>query len=390
MNTPNLVQDSSQYPSQSPSQYQSQYQSQSPDQDQNATQQSQKNSKTPHPLLMAGSIISFWAEAADTLLKEDNNDCALLYIHILRKGHDSPEGWTETRKLNAQLKLRELGLYSPDQCVNPSPQQQPKTLQVTAPVYSTADVNIRLSDTKSTFRELVNQIEQRLNKQLTQPDLKILLGIQDHLGFSFDVILLLTTFVIARHKDKFGQNSLPTIKIIQKEANYWSAAGVADIQSAEEFILRKQDEDQWESRLEALLHLPYKSISGKAKSYSDVWKTWNFSDEIYSYLYEVTTYNLNKWSWAYANTILEKWHVHGFTTVEDIKLKDKQVGKRPGQKNTAKGRPQNGPKHSAKTQDFSPQQEASLQAERRANLEQLRRMVENNGNSGEIHNPNAT
>ena len=82
----------------------------------------------------------------------------------------------------AETALRELGLVAPAE-TPPAPAEE-------RPVYQRADVAERLEHSKA-FQALTRQVEVKLGKKLTTPDVGILLGLTDYLGLPEGVVYLL-------------------------------------------------------------------------------------------------------------------------------------------------------------------------------------------------------
>ena len=98
----------------------------------------------------------------------------------------SPGSWRAScagsgeRIEGAERVLRELGLLVP--------QEVPLEPADERPVYQRGDIIQRLEDSDE-FRSLTAEVERRLGKKLTTPDIGVLLGLNDHLGLPADVDL---------------------------------------------------------------------------------------------------------------------------------------------------------------------------------------------------------
>lgn len=88
----------------------------------------------------------------------------------------------------------------------------------------------RLEHSKA-FQALTRQVEVKLGKKLTTPDVWILLGLTDYLGLSEGVVYLLVCHCVERVQRRFGEGRRPGMKQIEKEGYAWARMGI-DTQAA--------------------------------------------------------------------------------------------------------------------------------------------------------------
>ena len=133
--------------------------------------------------------VTLSAATVKRLLDRGDGDAALLYLALLRRQGTVPPRslagelrWDRGRIEAAETALRELGLVAPAE-TPPAPAEE-------RPVYQRADVAERLEHSKA-FQALTRQVEVKLGKKLTTPDVGILLGLTDYLGLPEGVVYLL-------------------------------------------------------------------------------------------------------------------------------------------------------------------------------------------------------
>lgn len=132
--------------------------------------------------------VTLTAQAASRLLERGDGDAALLYLALLRRRGSVPPRslagelrWDRARIEGAEGVLRELGLIAPAAAdLPPEPAEE-------RPAYGQADVADRLEGSGE-FRRLTAEVERKLGKKLTVPDVGVLLGLNDYLGLPADVI----------------------------------------------------------------------------------------------------------------------------------------------------------------------------------------------------------
>lgn len=71
-------------------------------------------------LLIPGEVLAITGQAADLLLRLDNGDAALLYLHLLRRGTVNDLNWPQPR-LSAALSLLRGQGWPPKTCPRPIP-----------------------------------------------------------------------------------------------------------------------------------------------------------------------------------------------------------------------------------------------------------------------------
>ena len=135
----------------------------------------------------ADESVTLSAQAVRRLLERGDGDAALLYLALLRHhGNVQPRSlagelrWERSRIEAAEEALRALGLIAPAAESVPEPADE-------RPEYRQADITQRL-ESSGEFRGLVAEVERRLGKKLTTPDVGVLLGLTDSRGLPADVV----------------------------------------------------------------------------------------------------------------------------------------------------------------------------------------------------------
>ena len=83
-----------------------------------------------------GEVLAMTGQAADRLLKLDNGDAALLYLHLLRHGAQTGLRWPEDRLEAAWRALLQQGLAPERTAPAASPVQEPPP-----PEYGAEEIN---------------------------------------------------------------------------------------------------------------------------------------------------------------------------------------------------------------------------------------------------------
>ena len=283
----------------------------------------------------ADESITLTARAAEALLSAGNGDAALLYIVLLRRhGTVQPRAlagelrWDKPRIEAAEQALRLMGLLAPTGEDIPEPADE-------KPVYQQSDI-IEHLESSGEFRSLTAEVEKKLGKRLTTPDMAILLELDNHLGLPPDVIYLLVCHCVERMARKYGEGRRPTLKQIEKEGYNWARRGIDTLTEASAYL------KTYNERLGAMpaymraLQLGDRTPVPSEEKYLAAWLEWGFPAETVAMAYDRTVLKLHEFKWPYCNGILKKWHESGVHTPEEIERKDRPAPKQQPQS----GKPQ--------------------------------------------------
>jgi len=274
------------------------------------------------------------AQAAKRLLEKGDGDAALLYLALLRHhGNVPPRSlagelrWERSRIEAAEATLRALGLVAPaEETVPPEPADE-------TPVYQRDDIARRL-ETSGEFRSLTAEVERKLGKKLTTPDLGVLLGLYDYLGLPADVIYLLVCHCAQRIQRKYGPGRRPTLRQIEKEAYAWARMGIDTQQEAAEYLKRYAQRQETLPGYMRALGLGDRLPVASEEKYLAAWQEMGFPPEAVALAYDKTVLKCHELKWPYCNGILKRWHEAGLHTVEEI-----EAGDRPAQPPARSGAP---------------------------------------------------
>ena len=213
------------------------------------------------------------------LLEQGDGDAALLYICLLRRrGAISTAQaaqelrWDAQRTAAAEDKLRQMELLGPAQPERePQPSQEP-------PTYQRQDVTECL-EKDGIFRALTAEVERKLGKRLSTPDLSMLLGLYDYLGLPPDVIFLLVGHCAQRTARQYGPGRRPTMRQIEKEGYAWARRGL-DTQERAAAYLRQyaQRQERMPAYMRAL-QLGDRAPAPSEEKYLLTWLDWGFPPE---------------------------------------------------------------------------------------------------------------
>lgn len=264
--------------------------------------------------------VTLTAEAVKRLLERSEGDAALLYLALLRHHGNTPPRslagelrWERARIESAENVLREIGLIVP-QAADLEPADE-------KPSYQREDIAEKLEHSAE-FRGLTSEVERRLGKKMTTPDVGILLGLYDFLGLPADVIYLLVCHCAERTARRYGEGRRPTLRQIEHEGYYWARLGI-DNQAAASEYLRKYNEQQGAiPQYMRALQLGDRPPSASEEKYLLSWLEMGFPPEAVAAAYDKTVLNCHELKWPYCNGILKRWHAAGLHSIDEIEKND--------------------------------------------------------------------
>lgn len=270
----------------------------------------------------ADEAVTLTAQTVKRLLDRGDGDAALLYLALLRHhGTVQPRAlagelrWDKGRIEAAETVLRELRLLAPAEEEIPEPADE-------KPAYQREDIARRLESSEE-FRLLTAEVEKKLGKRLTTPDVGTLLGLNDYLGLPADVIYLLVGHCVERVARKYGPGRRPTLRQIEKEGYTWARLGI-DTQTAAVAYLKKYTERQGAiPQYMRALGLGERMPVASEEKYLIAWQEMGFPPETVALAYDKTVLKCHELKWPYCNGILKRWHQNGVHMPEEIQRMDK-------------------------------------------------------------------
>ena len=152
----------------------------------------------------ADESVTLTAQTVKRLLDRGDGDAALLYLALLRHhGTVQPRSlagelrWEKSRIEAAEQALRDLRLLRPQR-------RRSRSLLMKSPATSGMTLPGGWEGSEE-FRLLTAEVEKKLGKRLTTPDVGVLLGLNDYLGLPADVIFLLVNHCVERVTRKYGE-----------------------------------------------------------------------------------------------------------------------------------------------------------------------------------------
>lgn len=257
-------------------------------------------------------------EAAARLLNAEKPLATHLYIWLI--SGRSFEDFLKLPKIGglkareAMIQLKELGLI------------EGKTSSFISeiedlPDYSAEEI-IEGSKTDSVFTAVLNEAQTALGRMLSRADLKILYGIYNYLGLPAEVIIELIHYCLTEYRRKYGENKVPSLRYIEKEAYIWARNELFTLDSAANYIKTMTQKREKHEIVKRSFGIYGRELSAGERKYIDSWLDEGFSLDVIMLAYDKTVTNTGRLQWSYLNGILKNWKKQGLSTVDDIYKQD--------------------------------------------------------------------
>lgn len=264
--------------------------------------------------------VTLTGQAVRRLLDRGDGDAALLYLALLRRrGAVPPRSlagelrWDRSRIEAAEDVLRQLGFIAQaDPPLEPAEEK---------PAYRQTDIADRLEGSAE-FRSLTAEVERKLGKKLTAPDVGVLLGLNDYLGLPADVIYLLVCHCAERVQRRYGPGRRPGMKQIEREGYAWARMGIDSQGAAAEYLKNYARRQERVPQYMRVLGLGERMPAASEEKYLTAWQEMGFPPETVALAYDKTVLKCHELKWPYLNGILKRWHEAGLHTPEEVEAGD--------------------------------------------------------------------
>jgi len=260
------------------------------------------------------------AGEADRLLGAGDGTAALLLLHIRRSGGCyTPSGaarelhCSETEIVLAAKKLRQLGLLEPLP-EHPAEEQE-------LPSYTAEDILRRAREDK-TFAGLRQEAEQTLGRGLNSNDLRLLLGLYDHLGLPAEVIVMLLHHCVETYQERNGAGRLPTMRYVEKEGWFWAGQEILTLEAAEEHIAGEKRKQETAERVKNVLQIRGRELTASEHRYVEDWIAKGYGPETLAIAYDKTVIATGRLTWKYMDRIVQSWNEKRLYTPAEIEAGD--------------------------------------------------------------------
>ncbi|MBR5923463.1 MAG: DnaD domain protein [Clostridia bacterium] len=210
-----------------------------------------------------------------------------------------------------------------------APEKPKKNVIINAELPSRTDVIMRgMEDEK--VRLLLREAQLKFGRNLKNNESRLLVSLYDDYGMDVSVILLLLQHAAAENK--------ANLSYVKSTAVKWLKDGVQTVRDAEEEISRQLRGKLAFSVVRRAFGIEQRMPSEKENEFSNLWvNEWKMTPEMLKAAYDVCIDQKAKISFPYIGKVLEKWHLAGYKTVQDVKNGEKKPAAKKGKANDFAG-----------------------------------------------------
>jgi DnaD/phage-associated family protein len=169
---------------------------------------------------------------------------------------------------------------------------------------------------------LIDECQSIMGKVFNVKEINIIIGMLDYLELDCEYIMMLLTYCVSLGKK--------TLHYAEKLAFALYDADITKGDQLAEELRRREAAASIEGRIRVLFGVGERAFTTKEKKFISSWvNDMSYSDEIIEKAYEVTADATGKGSFAYANSVLERWNAAGLRTLSEIEESYKKTDGTP-------------------------------------------------------------
>ena len=158
---------------------------------------------------------------------------------------------------------------------------------------------------------LIDECQRIMGKVFNIKEINVLMGLVDYLELDCEYIMMLLTYCVS--------NGKKTLHYAEKLAFALYDEGITQGEQLAEELRRREASASAEGKIRSLFGIGERAFTTKEKRFISAWiNDMGYSVEIIEKAYEVTADATGKGSFAYANSILERWNAAGLRTLSEI------------------------------------------------------------------------
>ena len=174
---------------------------------------------------------------------------------------------------------------------------------------------------------LIDECQRIMGKVFNLKEINVLMGLVDYLELDPEYIMMLLTYCVSIGKR--------TLHFAETLAFALYDAGITDSYQLAEELRRREAAASAEGKIRSLFGVGSRAFTTKEKRFISAWiNDMGYSIEIIERAYEVAADATGKSSFAYANSVLERWNAENLRTLAEI---EESYKKNNGEKSTSSG-----------------------------------------------------
>ncbi len=175
----------------------------------------------------------------------------------------------------------------------------------------TSDELAEILEQRQETAALIDECQHIMGKVFNIKEINVLMGLVDYLELDCEYIMMLLTYCVSIGKK--------TLHYAEKLAFALYDAGITKGEQLAEELRRREAASSAEGKIRAMFGVGERAFTTKEKKFISAWiNDMGYSEEIIEKAYEVTADATGKGSFAYANSVLERWNAAGLRTLSEI------------------------------------------------------------------------
>ena len=175
----------------------------------------------------------------------------------------------------------------------------------------TSDELSNILESRHDAAALIDECQRIMGKVFNIKEINVLMGLVDYLELDFEYILMLLTYCLSLEKK--------SLHYAEKLAFDFYNQGITTGEMLAEELRRREAATNAEGKIRAMFGVGERAFTTKEKKFIASWVgDMGYSIEIINKAYEVTADATGKGSFAYANSVLERWNAAGLRTLPEI------------------------------------------------------------------------
>ena len=175
----------------------------------------------------------------------------------------------------------------------------------------TSDELANILETRQETAALIDECQRIMGKVFNIKEINVLMGLVDYLELDCEYIMMLLTYCVSLGKK--------TMHYAEKLAFALYDEGITTGEMLAEEFRRREMAAEGEGKIRRLFGVGDRAFTTKEKKFISTWiNDMGYSIEIIEKAYEVTADATGKGSFAYANSVLERWFAAKLTTLDEI------------------------------------------------------------------------
>lgn len=178
------------------------------------------------------------------------------------------------------------------------------------PIYNSDELS-GILEQNSDYEKYIGECQRIMGKMFNVHEVGVLIGLVDYLDLDFEYVMILLTYCVSHGKK--------TLHYVEKTAFGLYDAGITSTDELTAELKSREAAASAEGQIRKIFGIGTRALTTKEKKEISSWISgMGCSIEMIQKAYEVTADATGSASLHYANSVLERWHAEGLTTLDMI------------------------------------------------------------------------